>query len=290
MNEAGTIRFFNYARERYSILLRRREGHDRPWTIDPILQSYRFCNIFREDDTTTQWFKREVRYDNYDNRDIMGVAEATVIFRWFNRIETGQILVDNNLLFNWNADRARRVLGDQKPLVTGAFMVKTPAKMNKLEGLIQVIESAKPFIREMELACSHGCTLEEAHGILCQAPYLGPFMAYEVITDLRHTYLLRDATDIMTWASPGPGAARGAGRVYLEDPKLFNRHRFPELLAIQTIMQGLLEESQDPQRWPGDWPAWEMREVEHTLCEFDKYERVRLGEGTPKQRYNGRGA
>ncbi|GAF76676.1 unnamed protein product [marine sediment metagenome] len=35
--------------------------------------------------------------------------------------------------------------------------------------------------------------------------------------------------------------------------------------------------------WPDDWPLWEMREVEHTLCEFDKYERVRLGEGTPKQ-------
>jgi hypothetical protein len=28
-----------------------------------------------------------------------------------------------------------------------------------------------------------------------------------------------------------------------------------------------------------------MREVEHTLCEFDKYERVRLGQGRSKRRY-----
>jgi hypothetical protein len=33
------------------------------------------------------------------------------------------------------------------------------------------------------------------------------------------------------------------------------------------------------------WPAWEMREVEHTLCEFDKYERARLGEGKPRGVY-----
>ena len=29
----------------------------------------------------------------------------------------------------------------------------------------------------------------------------------------------------------------------------------------------------------------EMREIEHSLCEFDKYERVRLGQGTPRGRY-----
>ncbi len=31
------------------------------------------------------------------------------------------------------------------------------------------------------------------------------------------------------------------------------------------------------------WPPLELREIEHSLCEFDKYERVRLGEGKPKQ-------
>jgi hypothetical protein len=35
----------------------------------------------------------------------------------------------------------------------------------------------------------------------------------------------------------------------------------------------------------GAWPIWEMREVEHTLCEFDKYMRVVNGEGFPRGRY-----
>jgi len=49
-------------------------------------------------------------------------------------------------------------------------------------------------------------------------------------------------------------------------------------------MGDLLQYSKSEELWPRDcgWPEWEMRDVEHTLCEFDKYERVRLGEGRPR--------
>ena len=40
------------------------------------------------------------------------------------------------------------------------------------------------------------------------------FMAYEVVTDLRHTKWLKNAKDIMTWANPGPGAQRGLNRIH----------------------------------------------------------------------------
>jgi hypothetical protein len=33
------------------------------------------------------------------------------------------------------------------------------------------------------------------------------------------------------------------------------------------------------------FPKLEMRDIEHSLCEFDKYERVRNGEGAPRGRY-----
>jgi hypothetical protein len=32
-------------------------------------------------------------------------------------------------------------------------------------------------------------------------------------------------------------------------------------------------------------PMLEMRDIEHSLCEFDKYERVRLGQGRPRSKY-----
>ena len=35
------------------------------------------------------------------------------------------------------------------------------------------------------------------------------------------------------------------------------------------------------------WPPFEMREIEHSLCEFHKYEKARLGIGQPKQKLKG---
>lgn len=130
-------------------------------------------------------------------------------------------------------------------------------------------------------------TLEEMHDWLCNFPYLGPFMAYEIVTDLSHTHLLNRAADIMTWASPGPGAARGAGRLVYWDPDRLSYERQSDRAEILEIMQHLLKESRASANWPPQLGQWTMREVEHTLCEFDKYERARLCEGRPKQRFAG---
>ena len=36
-------------------------------------------------------------------------------------------------------------------------------------------------------------------------------------------------------------------------------------------------------------PVLELRDIEHSLCEFDKYERVRLGQGQPRSKYTWEG-
>ena len=55
--------------------------------------------------------------------------------------------------------------------------------------------------------------------------------------------------------------------------------------AMLPLLQRILDESLKLSNWPGGWPGWSMREVEHWLCEFDKYERARLGEGKMKRKY-----
>lgn len=305
--------FFRYARERYRILLRQRgeltsrgnwtEALSRSgcWTCDHILQQYRFCNVFREDDKTTIWIRDHVREPL---RDDPSVLLAMVVARWFNRISTLEILLEAGLFQDWNTRRAQELLKDVHPLVTAAYMVKTPAGASKLDGLLWCIDQFRLLCGPVFLGKDHGsipagyefltwaqrggcCTLQAATEMLTKSPYLGPFMAYEIVTDLRHTSLLDRAPDIMTWANPGPGATRGAGRILYDSATYLRRSRPDDVEEIMDLMQGLLTMSQDPEYWPAGWPSWEMREVEHTLCEFDKYERVRLGEGTPKQLYRG---
>ncbi len=294
----GTESFFAFARERYQVFLNKEAGLPKPWTQDEVLQNYRFCNVFREDDTTTKWIREHVTRERYGRR-FLG---AMIIARWFNRIETLELLKApddceppfflHDLLFSWGEDMhcdwwanaMRERLSGVQPLVTGAYMIKTPAGLTKLEGLLDCLGKILPDARDIQLEMElFDETLESATAGLQAYPYLGPFMAYEVVTDLRHS-ILSEASDIMTWANPGPGAIRGIGRVVNECPDTFRSNQKP-LMMIH--MRNLLEESQDPTNWPAEWPSWEMREVEHCLCEMDKYERARLQQGTPKQRYKG---
>ncbi len=132
----------------------------------------------------------------------------------------------------------------------------------------------------------HGLSLQKAHRELVQFPWLGNFMSYEVVTDLRHTYVLENAPDIMTWANPGPGCIRGLRRLQgLPLSKKGNSDCLPRPEGWQKTMQDLLKLVQE--RLP-HLPPFEMREIEHSNCEHDKYERVLWSQGKYKRRFNGR--
>lgn len=348
----GVEAFFAYARERHAVYLWRRAGKPRPWTTDSVLDRYRFTNVFRELDRTTIWFRENVRGPMSKEPSVL---LATVLFRWFNRIATGEAMFQQEAVglgdelpgeTAWDATLRGGDVGNLRaailsycgkgPYVTGAYIIKTPDGMKKLDGVLwcveQFMKEGQPFgmqlgkrpyklgwrsLAEGLINAPGEVPLEEVWRWLIEFPFLGGFMAYEIVSDLRHTALLDQAPDIMTWANPGPGAARGAGRVLHGNKDYFNQHR--DKAKLNLVMQQLLAASQEPIYWPealhdeiqfdfsyvmgkpneshrlGDvdpvllipsyWPRWEMREVEHTLCEYDKYQRAVLGEGRPRGTY-----
>ncbi len=262
--------FFEFARERYRIFLAKESGEPRPWTDDPVLLRYSFCNIFREDDKVSRYLKREVRDPVAQKAYCL---EAVAGMRWFNRIEVVERIKDILVSQGWNSGMIGARLAGVSPLVTGAYMIKTPAGMNKLEGICDCMD--KLVSMKLEVG---GMKLQDAHAEIMKAPYLGSFMAYEIVTDLRHTPLLCDAPDIDSWTVAGPGAARGLGWILYDDPTTFSytsKHQQDRMLGY---MRELLGASRGGDNWPQGWPDWEMREVEHTLCEYDKWRRGSKGQ------------
>lgn len=306
--------FFAYARERHSIYLRREAGKAWPWTDDPILQKYRFTNVFRELDKTTLWLKENVREQLRNETEVL---LAVVLFRWFNRIEVANVIFnqfcllikDNNspMKFNtaWNQFAA---IGDitaiksallsafpNGPYVTGSYMITSPEGMSKLDGILRLCSDFwhnSNWRRTAEVMIEDGgrFTLQGFTRWLQQTPGQGPFLAYEVATDLRHTALLDHAPDINTWANIGPGCRRGLNRIHgrvratAKGAKASHGAALSEAQALSEMGE-LLVLSWDSDCWPNHWPKWEIRDVEHTLCEYDKYNRVLLGEGAPRQLY-----
>lgn len=308
--------FFDFIQERYRIFLKKQTGEPRPWTDDDILGYYKFTNVFREDDRTTVWFRENVRDPL---RDQPGhVLLSTVVFRWFNRISTGEAHFLQKDMFK-NAehtayyeyfltgsgqalhDACFKYNGPMGPHVTGAYIIKTPNGMTKLSGVCWALEhfhrdkyplqfrdldgTIKKVVlgwqgaAELMSTPGYVITLEQAWDWLRKFSYLGDFMAYEIVTDLRFTCLLQRAPDIMTWANAGPGAMRGLNRLHGRQLGFSQKKD-----KWNTEMKELLDMS------PTIWPWYlsrplEMREIEHSLCEFDKYQRVDKGEGKPRGVY-----
>ena len=269
-------RFFWWIEERHRIYEKRKMGVPQHlWTDDEILQRYRFTNPFRENDKTTVWFRKNIREPlRNDDRVFM----ATVIFRWFNLIETGKTLVDNNLHLEWNSELAREKIKKQDRYVTGGYIIKTPDGMDKVDGVIWCIEKVLKNQKDLIMFTKEEPTLEATWELFLEYPYLGPFMSYELVTDLRHTHFLENAKDINTWANAGPGAMRGLNRVFGRRLNYKSRKNnwVEEMQALLAISDKHLSEF---------IPKLELRDIEHSLCEFDKYERARKGEGKPRGRF-----
>lgn len=269
--------FFDTARERYTIKLKREAGEKWPWTDDPQFRQWRFCHVHREDDRTTVWFRENVR----KHLDGLDAVRATVAFRWFNRIETGKLIVDL-LVDQWDTEEARRRLQGVAPVVTGAYIIKGYDGYSKLDGVLKCIDEAFPRLPAM--VERWGGSLEQAWKDLRTINYLGGFMSYEVVSDLRWCGFLEGADDIITWANAGPGCARGLS--WAVDGKI---GRFGcstrDQQTMLPLMMELLAMSKHEIFWPQEWKPWEMREVEHWSCEFDKYCRARSGESM-KRRYS----
>jgi hypothetical protein len=295
---------FGFMRERHLVHLRRRAGLPQPWTRDPVLMRYKFCNVYRELDRTT----RELRVLTDRMRDQPEVLMLVTALRWLNRVETWRTLLrvavgDPALLVSMlqsptQRDQLERELRSRQraPYVTGAYIVKTPDGMDKLRGVFRCVElfseARVPLVPggpalgwrdAAEVMLRHRCSLRRAWTWLCGHEFQGGFTAYEVVSDLRHTDLLCRAPDIMTWAPAGPGAKRGLNRLHGR-PLEAGISRDQQCAEIRE----LLVLSQDRRWWPApsaNWPALEMRDIEHSLCELDKHMRVVEGSGRPRSTF-----
>lgn len=288
-------RFLYWIKERHLIYLRRKSGKPKPWTDDKVLQTVFFTNPYRENDKTTVWFRKNVRDLLRNNPEVL---MATVIFRWFNRPEpTGIALANSNsmglrygLLCRWNEKKAIRLLRSlTPPLFTGAFMIKcgNGPPGSKMPMICRAITDVWKRREWLVKSCEEDCRLQALWQELKKFRGLGGFMAYEIVCDLRYTYLLENASDVDTWTNPGPGCVRGLHRLKGGVPGKGREdaHRHVKTADRIPVMLDLLD---TVRKELPKMPHFELREIEHSLCEWDKYERARTGKGgRVKRRYNG---
>lgn len=252
--------------ERQRIYLKRQKGEPWPWTADPILRRYKFCNTYREQDRVTVWIRKNWREPFALHPNLWFAMCLARMINWPDTLE------EIGFPEKWEPKRVVAILLERAKrdlkVFTGAYLLGGGVQEGVGRAFHMVWNVLDPLYKNPGMDVGIYNTLQTAHAWMVGYKGWGRFLAYEVITDLRHTRYLCDAFDIDSWASIGPGAKRGLNRIYRRDLRASGS---PEKLLeeMQVVMKQIRQ-----RREIKLLPYIEARDVEHSLCEFDKYCRV----------------
>lgn len=272
--------FFYWINERHRIWINRNNGLPKPWTTDPVLRDFKFTNVFRELDRGTLALRK---------MEAGQTDPALLIFNtWWYR------------LFNWHEHATNLGFVDSYDklhdymiglhnrggrIFTAAHMVRGIGGQAKVFPYLKLSKYIWDDRLDLAEIFSKVTTQQEAMRTAQLYYLMGDFTSYEVVCDLRW-HVLKHCTDALAWGNVGNGAVRGLKR-------LGYKPTVESMVALWELAKLYLEPhvidhhpgvSPDPL-----WPPFELREIEHSLCEFDKYMRAVSGVGRPKERFNGKG-
>jgi len=272
-----------FVNEREQVRLNKDSGFLQPYTLDPILAKYRFCNVRRRDDRVSKWLL------TYYYKNPQGdVWFRALLARLINWPPTLLYLMDNLVIPHRAEDfnaylfiEAMKELEAKKEKVYSSAYIVYPTMVKGNTKSVNLCEYIiKPTIHmasQMRGAVASN-SIKYTTETLATAFGIQSFIAGQVSADL--TYLrnqLDSAIDLYSWAPMGPGSQRGLNRLYQRTiNKKFTEERFnQELTEIRSILIDSNNKLKD----------LTLHDCQNIMCEFDKYQRVKTGEGKPRQNY-----
>lgn len=274
---------WRYIEEREMIRLRRERGQPWPWTDDPILQKYRFTNVRRVHDRTTQALLAVYRA----HRDAPP-AEALyncAAYRWFGTAEFAREL---GWMDRHDEEAIRRahdaLVGRGASPWTSAYVTaagrRGEPKWKAVAGrLADVWRAARPIAAGVEKERSWWV----GSLLLSEVPGHGGtgFMGKEILQDfllwLDGRWSIADAE---TWTPIGPGARRGLNRL-AGRPVLANAS--PRALLGEILDHRARVNPRWQAAFPGE-PPLTAHDVQFCCCEVQKYLSAQEG-SRPKRIY-----
>lgn len=246
--------------------------------LDPIIRKYRFCNVRRNDDRVTR-FVQSWAFDAMGWRADRDLWFAFVVARLFNNEETLRAI--EKYVLPYKPLPMVKVLkqraNDGHKNFNAAYIVSTNGRaMNKVDYVVNYILTplwkSHGFISDMIEGAD---TLSDVHQLLMEYNGMASFMAAQVVADLKYAQPHR-WEDFTTFAASGPGSKRGLNRVLGLDK---------DAPMSEATFRDTLSALRDSVNLRLGMSAITAQDIQNCLCEYDKYERARTGDGEPKQLY-----
>lgn len=269
--------------EREVIRLQKAQGIEAPWTTDPIISTYRFCNVDRRDDKVTRWMLDNIYSKYSDMEDLWMIA---IICRLINWPPTLQKLFELYLPKHAEefdaskfAESLQHVVDNSEKAYGGAY-VTYPGReqgVNKSEFFAHKVLPSLVIRGDMIRDAINRNFVELSITEMASGFGVSTFMSGQAISDL--TYVegqLDKAEDLYTYAPQGPGSISGMNR-------LFNKTK-GSTWGQKDFNSGLIEIRNRLVSELG-FDRLSLHSVQNVMCEMDKYWRVLNKEGRPRTKY-----
>lgn len=283
------------AAERQRIFRARLRLAPEPLTEDPVLRAFKFTNAYRASDRTSQYLIRHVIYDR--KRSWRDTFLRVLLFKLFNRIETWEIMcarVGEVSAGTFDVEAIASVLGRElnrgERIYSAAYIMPSAqafGRRRKHENHLRLLRVMLDDHVETQIQAAK--SMKEAFEILITYPSIGPFLGYQLITDLNYTSDLEFRED--EFVVPGPGARDGLMKCFSDVGDLEPAE------IIRWTME--TQDEQFQRRGIAFEDLWDrplqLIDCQNLFCEVDKYARAahpefvgRTGRTRIKQRFRPR--
>ena len=267
--------YWRFAAERQAIFLRRVRGESPPWTDDPILRTYKFTNVYRASDRVSQYLIRRVIYNGPRESD--EVFFRVLLFKLFNKIETWETLrraFGEPTYGGFSAEAYDRVLASERArgrsIYSAAYIMPSGSRGNRRVRKHRMhLDLLERMMKDDAPARVADCrTMREAFDLLLSYSTIGPFLAYQFVTDLNYGELCDFSES--EFVTPGPGAADGISKCFVSLGGLSGT----EVIKLVTARQEA-EFERLGLKFETLWGRpLQLIDCQNVFCEVSKYSRV----------------
>jgi hypothetical protein len=223
----------------------------------------------------SQYLIRHVIYDRkWRDEDVF---LRILIFKFFNRVETWELLEGAGIRLtaaHINFKNLCEVLDDEmqsgRRIYSSAYIMppssnKRPPRFKHRSHLALIERMHRDRLVLRIRSCT---TMQAAYQALREYPLMGPFLAYQLLTDLNYS----DVTNFseMEFTVPGPGARSGIRKCF---PDLGHMTE-TDVIRYVTDRQELEFRSRGLDFITLGGRALQLVDLQNLFCEIDKYARV----------------
>jgi NTP pyrophosphatase (non-canonical NTP hydrolase) len=268
--------YWKFAAERQRVFFQRVEASPPPWTSDPVLLEHKFTNAYRASDRVSQYLIRNVIYRDDLPSDPAEVVFRTLLFKFFNRIETWELLEEalGNIVFeDYTFKRYDQVLNRAMArgtkIYSAAYIMPSGSSLGharKHQNNLTLIEQM--MADDLPVRLAEAKSMQRAFDLLRGYPTIGDFLAYQFVTDLNYS-TMTDFTET-EFVVPGPGAVDGIRKCFIDTAGMADSEIIKFMADRQEIeFERLGIDFQD---------LWGRRlqliDCQNLFCEVGKYARI----------------